>query len=252
VDDALNAHVLSKNAEVDKIDLQSPMGIASSMKIKGKSHTSCQFSYNHTIPPLSLSLIESSSNVLAKPTMEEVISFGGISKASIGVSSSSRLESQHDMDMPQMEKAMRQKQLRDASCVSGNPTTSAFSIVNIPDDEISHRVNRLGISLGLSKGDVAKSIKGIKLLEEERMLTILQNNLCEKDVAEEVLSSLVMSKVSNLCEDLVEEDDILLGLEDHVENIKPVMKVKKSRQRKVYDTNNIRKSTRKRVKKQYS
>jgi hypothetical protein len=32
---------------------------------------------------------------------------------------------------------------------------------------------------------VAKSIKGIKLLEEEHILTILQKKMCEKDIAEE-------------------------------------------------------------------
>jgi hypothetical protein len=69
---------------------------------------------------------------------------------------------------------------------------------------------------------------------------------------QEGLSSLVMSKVSTLCEDLVEEDDISLGLDDHVENIEPVMRETKTRQRKIYDTNNIRKSTRKRIKKQFS
>jgi hypothetical protein len=69
---------------------------------------------------------------------------------------------------------------------------------------------------------------------------------------QEGLSSLVMSKVSTLCEDLVEEDDISLGLDDHVENIEPVMRAKKTRRRKIYDTNNIRRSTRKRVKKQFS
>jgi hypothetical protein len=44
--------------------------------------------------------------------------------------------------------------------------------MSIPDEEISHRANRLGVSLGVSDREVAKSIKGIKLLEEERTLTI--------------------------------------------------------------------------------
>jgi hypothetical protein len=193
--------------------------------------------------------MESSSNVIVPPTLEEVIAFGGIPKALTGVRSSSRLESQHDADMLQIEKAMRQPQLREASCVSGKPTTPNFSIINIPDEEICHRANRLGVSLGLSEGEVAKSIKGIKLLEEERILTILQKNMSEKDNEVEGLSSLVMSKVSNLCEDLVEEDDISLGCDDQVEHLETVVKVKKTRHRKVYDTNNIRKSTRKRVKK---
>jgi hypothetical protein len=118
VNGAREEYILSKNEEDDTIGLHSPMGNASSMKIKGKSPISCQFSSNHTLTPLSLSLIESSSNVLAQPTMEEVIAFGGIPKASTGVRSSCRLEGQHDANMPQMEKAMRQAQLREASCSS--------------------------------------------------------------------------------------------------------------------------------------
>jgi hypothetical protein len=81
---------------------------------------------------------------------------------------------------------------------------------------------------------------------------MLQKDMCDKDIGEEGLTSLVISKVSNLCEESVEEDDNWSGLEEHLEHIEPAMKVKKIRQRKVYDTNSIRKSTRKRVKKQYS
>jgi hypothetical protein len=44
---------------------------------------------------------------------------------------------------------------------------SKFSIVNLPNDEIIHKAERLGISLGKSEGEVVKSIKGIKLLEEK-------------------------------------------------------------------------------------
>jgi hypothetical protein len=69
---------------------------------------------------------------------------------------------------------------------------------------------------------------------------------------EEGLETLVLSKVSTFCEDLIDDDDIPLDLDDHLEHLKPVVKVKKIRQRKVYDTSNIRKSTRKRIKKQFS
>ncbi|KAM0930682.1 hypothetical protein ACQ4PT_000783 [Festuca glaucescens] len=41
------------------------------------------------------------------PTIEEVIAFGGIPKVSTGVRSSSRLGNQADVDLPQMEKAMK-------------------------------------------------------------------------------------------------------------------------------------------------
>jgi hypothetical protein len=66
---------------------------------------------------------------------------------------------------------------------------------------------------------------------------------------EEGPSTLVMSKVSTLCEDFIEDDGIPLDLDDYLEHLKPVIKEKKTRTRKTYDTNNIRKSTRRRIKK---
>jgi hypothetical protein len=142
--------------------------------------------------------------------------------------------------------------MRGTSCSPGKPFVPKFSLINIPDVEITHRAERLGVSLGLSEGEVSKSIKGIKLVEEDRILTMLQNNKAEHMSKEHDLSTLVTSKVSTLCEDLVEEDDALLGVEEYAENLKPIVREKKIRQRKVYDTNNIRKSSRKRIKKQFS
>jgi hypothetical protein len=111
-----------------------------------------------------------------------------------------------------------------------------------------HRVDWLGVSLGNSATEVVKYIKGIKMVEEERILTILQKNVHENLNKDDDLSTLVMSKVSTLCEDLVEDDGIPLELDDHLEHLKPVIKEKKTRQRKMYDTKNIRKSTRKIIK----
>jgi hypothetical protein len=127
-----------KSVEDGTNDLQSLMGIASSMKMKGKSSISFQSSSSHTKTHLSLSLIESSSNVIVPPTLEEVIAFGGIAKASTGVRSGSRLEGQLDVDMLQMDKARSQAQFREASCSSGKPSAPNFSIMNIPDEEIVH------------------------------------------------------------------------------------------------------------------
>jgi hypothetical protein len=58
---------------------------------------------------------------------------------------------------------------------------------------------------------------------------ILQKNMDEKLNREGGISTLVMSKVSTLCEDLVEDDDIPLDLDDHVEHLKPVVKEKKTK-----------------------
>jgi hypothetical protein len=151
-----------------------------------------------------------------------------------------------------MEKAMLNAQLRDVSPCAGKSSSPKFSIVDMSESDIMHKANRLGISLGLSEGEIAKSIRGIKMLEEERILTILQKNVEENVNREEDPSTLVMSKVSTLCEDLIEDDGIPLDLDDRLEHLHPVVNKKKTRVKKTYDTNNIRKSTRKRVKKQFS
>jgi hypothetical protein len=151
-----------------------------------------------------------------------------------------------------MEKAMKMASLRDESSTSGQSTIPRHSIINIPDSEIARRADHLGISLGNTAGEIGKSVKGLKMVEEERILTFLEKKNNEIENMKEGLETLVMSKVSTLCEDLVDEDDTTLDLDDHLEHLKPVVKVKKVRQRKIYDINNTRKSTRKRVKKQWS
>jgi hypothetical protein len=73
-----------------------------------------------------------------------------------------------------MEKAMMNAQMRDGSSNAGKSPTPKYSIVNIPDSEIISKADHLGISLGQSKGEAIKSIKGIKMLEEGRNLTMLK------------------------------------------------------------------------------
>jgi hypothetical protein len=137
-----------------------------------------------------------------------------------------------NMDMPQMEKAKKITQMRLSPATSGKLAIPKFSIVNIPNDEIGHRAERLGISLGCLEREVENSIKDIKLLEENRVLTLFHNKSHVKDSEEEDLSSLVMSKVSTLWEDLVEEDIIPLGVDDDIELLKPVVRARKPRQKK--------------------
>jgi hypothetical protein len=181
--------------------------------------------------------------------LDDIVAFGGIPKPSDALRVSARLERMPNVDMPQMEKAKKITQMRQSAATSGKLVIPKILIVNIPDDEIGHRAERLGISLGCSESEVENSIKGIKLLEENRILTSLHNNSHVIDSEEEGLSSLVMSKVSTLYEDLVEEDNIPLGVEDDIELLKPIVRGRKPRQKKVYDTNNIRRSNWKRIKK---
>jgi hypothetical protein len=191
-------------------------------------------------------------NVPANPSVEEVIAFGGIPKPSPGMRSSSRLGHQKDGDMSQLDRAMKRAQMRDVLPSTGNLSIPKFSIINIPDEDLIHRAESLGVSLGTNDMEVLRSIKGIKNLEEKCILTMLQKSVDDNLYKDEGPSTLVMSKVSTLCEDLIEDESVPIDFDDQLEHLKPVIKVKKTRQRKVYDTNNIRKSTRKRFKKQLS
>jgi hypothetical protein len=251
LDGTLGNAMLDKKWDKSTVGLQDMMGNASPLKTTGESSTSFKESSNIAFPTLPLSEIEN-DNVPLHPSTEEVISFGGIPKPTVGVRSSSRLGGQPNADMPQLEKAMKKAQSRDESFTTCQLAIPIYSIVNIPDSEIVKRATRLGVSLGNSTEEVGKSIKGIKMVEEDRILTILKKQETENENKEEGLETLVLSKVSTLCEDLLVDDDTSLDFEDHLEHIKPLVKVKKTRQRKVYDSTNIRKSTRRRIKKQFS
>jgi hypothetical protein len=61
---------------------------------------------------------------------------------------------------------MKNAQLRDEGFTTGRSAIPMHSICNIPDSEIVKRANRIGVSLGTSAGEVDKSIKGIKMVEE--------------------------------------------------------------------------------------
>ncbi|XP_071680630.1 uncharacterized protein [Lolium perenne] len=65
--------------------------------------------------------VASATMSTARPTMEEVIAFGGIPQPSLDVRTSARLGGQPDGDMSQMEKAMRNAQLRDGASSIGYP-----------------------------------------------------------------------------------------------------------------------------------
>jgi hypothetical protein len=251
MDSAMANLMLDEKREKKAVDFHERMREVSPMKINGESLVSSKKFSNFGTSSVSLSEIEN-ERVSHFPSTEEVIAFGGIPKPSNGLRSSSRLGSQPNADMPQLEKAMKNAQSRDECSNIGQSSNPSFSIVNIPESEIIKRAHRLGISLGNSTGEIHKSINGIKLVEEERILTILKKKDIENENKEEGLETLVLSKVSTLCEDLIEDEDIPLDFDDHLEHLKPLVKVKKTRQRKVYDSSNIRKSTRKRIKKQFS
>jgi hypothetical protein len=158
--------------------LQGSMGIASSLRTNCKDSVAKSDSSKNSNSTCSLSLIESSSDIVSLyPSTEEVIAFGGIPKPTHGGRSSSRLGFQPNADMPQTKKAIKNAQLHDDSFNAGKFAIPKHSIINIPDSKVIERADRLGISLGRSEGEIGKSIKGLKMVEEEQFLTILKKKM---------------------------------------------------------------------------
>jgi hypothetical protein len=109
----------------------------------------------------------------------------------------------------------------------------------------------LGVSLGKDLNEAVHTIDYLKEVEEARTLQFLEKNINESLGKDDGPSNLLMTNVSNLCEDLVEDEFDDLDLNDLIANPLPPVKEKKTRQRKIYDNVNVRRSNRKRTKKIY-
>jgi hypothetical protein len=186
-----------------------------------------------------------------KPSVEEVIAFGGIPRpTATEVRISERIGAQSDADLTQMERAMKKTQMRN-SINSGNHVPK-FSIISIPDSEIEKRAKCMGISLGKSFDEVASSINGIKNHEGERTLLILQKNADENMNANDDPASLIVSKASDFCDDLLDDEEAHAEMGDHLDHSILNTKGKTQQRKKTCDLSNIRKSTRIKIRKQYS
>jgi hypothetical protein len=161
---------------------------------------------------LPLPSVANTGDTPSLPTREELIAFGGISEPAFnGIRSSDRLRAQPNADASQLERAMQLAQQRDNQ---GKASVSKLSITSLSNDEILSRVNKLGVSFGKSSTEVANSINLLKAVEKEREFNILEHNKIPSD---DDPHNLFVSKVSGLCEDLTEEEEI--GLEDHTDHI---------------------------------
>jgi hypothetical protein len=157
-----------------------------------------------------------SATSMIKPTMEQLVAFGGISEpSSNGVRSSGRIRAQPNADMTQMERAVQLAQRRDDHPPTGTNTTAHPYILNMPSDEIISKASRLGISLGNSSEEILKSVHRIKSLEADRNVTFLKNNL--NNLAPTDSLSLVVSRASSLSEDL--DDDECENVMDHAHSL---------------------------------
>jgi hypothetical protein len=107
------------------------------------------------------------------------------------------------------------------------------------------------VSLGADLDNACVNIDCMKGIEEERNLRMLEKNINDTVDMDTGPSNLLVSKVSSLCEDLVDDENDFDGDDELVDMPLPNIKEKKIRQKKVYDVSNIRRSNRKRIKKIY-
>jgi hypothetical protein len=167
-----------------------------------------------------------------------LIEFGGIPE--FAGRSSERIRAQPNADATQMERAIMIAQRRNDFMQQGTSSCPPISILNFSTEEIISRADRMGVSMGESLNEQIDSVKLLKDTEIHRHLTILQKEQSETDQNPLGPHSLVVSKLSNLCADLEEEEVMLVAAKE------PPRTSVMSRQRvkKTYDKTFVRRSTR--------
>ena len=137
-----------------------------------------------------------------------------------------------------------------------NPSTSGISsvknksLLSFSSDQIISAAHGLGISLGTSKKDEIASANLILDNERNRSLTMLQTNESNTSLGDKAPHCLVVTRASNLCEDLVDDEETP---EDTLLEVPPVKKT--NRQKKKKNSNEkipLRRSTRVKYRKLYS
>jgi hypothetical protein len=123
-----------------------------------------------------------------------------------------------------------------------------FSVLNFSDSDIITRAEKIGVSLGPDEGSKVTSVRMIKETEINRTLTMLKK---VESVVDQELDphNMLVSRVSDLCEDLVENEDTIDTV--HVAMDSNVSKQKKTRTRKNYSGTTVRRSTRVKTKKTF-
>jgi hypothetical protein len=183
---------------------------------------------------------------LHEPSLEEVIAFGGISCVdTTEVRSSSRIRDQSDADDTQMVRAMKITQQRHDVYSAGISVTPKFSFISLSHSDIVGRASRIGVSLGKTFDETVDSVNILKAAEEERNVHMLEKNIDEITKGDAGPSNLLVSNLSSLCNDLIEDE--VDGMDSVLEQSCPPVHIKKVRQRKVYDLSKVRRSTRKRT-----
>jgi hypothetical protein len=161
---------------------------------------------------------------------QALINFGGIPEMNSSVRSSERIRSQSNADDTQMDRAMHRAELKNIGSYQGTGAHSNFFLNSISNEDIIARTIKLGVSLGNSNSEIAKTIDDIKNCDTSRTLIMLSKNIDEKTGAVEDtnLSTLEHSRLlsNDLSEEEVEIDEDILNLT--LAEIKKNRKFKKS------------------------
>jgi hypothetical protein len=112
-------------------------------------------------------------------SVDDIVAFGGISSPLLDARSSERIRLQENADDTQLERAQKLAKAKYVPSFPGTNVTSKFSLSSIPNDVFWQRAKILGLSLGNSTSQCAKSIESIKEVDNHRTLIMIQKNLDE-------------------------------------------------------------------------
>jgi hypothetical protein len=106
---------------------------------------------------------------------KQILDFGGIEKeTSQNVRSSGRLRAQPNYDATQLERAKMLLHKRDELPVIGMSKSQPTSLFSFSDEQFFEHATSLGVSLGSSHAENIVSVKQIKDIELDRMVTMLE------------------------------------------------------------------------------
>jgi hypothetical protein len=106
---------------------------------------------------------------------KQIVDFGGIEKkTSQNVRSNGRLRAQPNYDATQLERAKMLLQKRDELPVIGMSKSQPTSLISFSEEQFFEHATSLGVSLGSSHAENIVSVKQIKDIELDRMVTMLE------------------------------------------------------------------------------
>jgi hypothetical protein len=124
------------------------------------------------------------------------------------------------------------------------------SLLSFSPEHIIDKAKSLGVSLGNSRDEEFAAAKIILDNELNRSLTMLRTSTENEHINDDAPTCLIVNRASNLCEDLVDEEDMIN--DNLIDNTEVHNTNRQRKKKKSYDKGNLRRSTRIRFKKSYS